>query len=208
MQRILPADPREACEQLLVPLTGALVRLEPLRPEHATALWHAAVDSDWSLMPLDAGASRREFDRWLARELDGAVAGTTAPFVTVWREDDQPIGATHCHEIRPEHRRLEIGGTWLAGSFWRSGANLEAKLLLLEHVFALGFQRVEFKTDPRNLRSRRALEALPAEFEGTLRKHLIVRDNKPRDSAYYSIVDDEWAAVKANLERRLKAKMS
>ena len=192
--------------QLLVPLTGTLVRVEPLRREHATHLWQAARDSDWSLMPLDASASRRDFDRWLTSELERAGAGTMAPFVTVWRAGDRPIGATHCHEIRPEHRRLEIGGTWLARSFWGSGANVETKLLLLDHVFALGYRRVEFKAHPENLRSRRALEALPAQFEGILRKHLVVRDGQPRDSAYYSVLDNEWPAVKANLKRRLRAK--
>jgi RimJ/RimL family protein N-acetyltransferase len=206
MRSTLAADPREACARLLVPLTGTLVRLEPLREEHADELWQAAVTSDWTLMPLDAGASRREFDRWLASELERAEAGTTAPFVTAWRKDGRPIGATHCHEVRPEHRRLEIGGTWLARSFWRTGANVETKLLLLEHIFGLGFQRVEFKTDPDNLHSRRALEALPATFEGVLRKHLIIRGDQPRDSAYYSIVDSEWPTVKANLQRRLQAK--
>jgi RimJ/RimL family protein N-acetyltransferase len=75
-------------------------------------------------------------------------------------------------------------------------------------VFALGYQRVEFKAHPDNLRSRRALEALPAQFEGILRKHLLVRGGQPRDSAYYSVIDDQWPTVKANLERRLRAKIS
>lgn len=159
-------------------------------------------------MPLDAGASRLEFGRWLATELERAATGLMAPFVTIWRETNQLIGATHCHEIRPEHGRLEIGGTWLARSFWGSGANVETKLLLLEHVFALGYQRVEFKAHPDNLRSRQALEALPAQFEGILRKHLLVRGGQSRDSAYYSVIDDEWPTVKANLERRLRAKIA
>ena len=201
-----PTSEREACERLIAPLAGTFVRVEPLRKEHAAELWQAARDSDWSLMPVDAAASRDEFDRWLASELEGAAAGTAAPLVTVWRRDDRPIGATRYHEIRPEHRRLEIGGTWLARSFWRSGANIETKLLLLDHAFALGYQRVEFKAHPDNVRSRRALEALPAQFEGILRKHLILGGGRPRDSAYYSVVDDEWPAVKANLKRRLAAK--
>jgi RimJ/RimL family protein N-acetyltransferase len=149
----------------------------------------AAQDCDWSLMPLDAGASRADFRRWLALELERARAGSTAPFAIVWRESGRAIGATHYHEMRLEHRRLEIGGTWVARAFWRSGANLEAKLLLLEHAFGLGYQRVEFKAHPDNARSREALEALPARFEGILRKHLIVRDGQSRDSAHYSIVD-------------------
>ncbi len=107
--------------------------------------------------------------------------------------------------LRPEHRGLEIGWTWLSSSAWGTSANVEAKLLLLEHAFErLGCQRVEFKTDARNERSRAALSALPARFEGIFRKHMLVRDGERRDSAYYSIVDDEWPEVGANLRRRLR----
>jgi RimJ/RimL family protein N-acetyltransferase len=196
----------QASAALLVPLTGRLVDLEPLAHEHEADLWEAAQDSDWSLMPLDAGASEADFRRWLAIELERARGGRAAPFAVVWRGSGRAIGATHYHEIRVEHRRLEIGGTWAARAFWRSGANAEAKLLLLEHAFGLGYQRVEFKAHPDNVHSRKALEALPAQFEGILRKHMIVRDGAPRDSAYYSIVDDEWPAVRANLEQRLRSK--
>ena len=199
-------DRKESSAALLVPLTGTLVDLEPLTREHESDLWDAARDGDWSLMPMDAGESPAAFRRWLAIELERTRAGSAAPFAIVWCENGRAIGATHYHEIRPEHRRLEIGGTWTARTFWRSGANIEGKLLLLEHAFALGFQRVEFKAHPDNLRSRKALEALPAQFEGILRKHLVVRDGQARDSAYYSVVDDEWPAVRANLERRLEVK--
>ena len=191
--------------ELLVPLTGELVRLEPLSEEHEADLWQAAQDTDWTWMPVDAGASPEAFRRWFEAELARASAGGEAPFATVWRESRRAVGATHYLEIRREHRRLEIGGTWLTRRVWGSGANVEAKLLLLEHAFMLGYQRVEFKAHPGNLRSRRALEALPARFEGVLRKHLVVRGGQPRDSAYYSVIDDEWPAVRANLERRLKA---
>jgi RimJ/RimL family protein N-acetyltransferase len=74
---------------------------------------------------------------------------------------------------------------------------------MLERAFALGFRRVEFKTDAANVRSRRALEALPARFEGVMRKHMLVRGGRRRDSAYYSVIDDDWPEVRANLERRL-----
>jgi RimJ/RimL family protein N-acetyltransferase len=98
--------------------------------------------------------------------------------------------------------------TWYARDQWGSGANIEAKLLMLGRVFALGFCRVEFKTDADNARSRRALEALPAKFEGVLRKHMLVRDKQRRDSAYYSVVDDDWPDVRANLQRRRAARAS
>ena len=106
--------------------------------------------------------------------------------------------------MRPADRVVEVGWTWLHPSAWRSGVNLEAKLLLFGHAFeALGCVRVELKTDARNQRSREAMAALPARFEGVMRKHMIVPTVGQRDSAYYSVVDDEWPEVRANLERRL-----
>jgi RimJ/RimL family protein N-acetyltransferase len=108
--------------------------------------------------------------------------------------------------LRPEHRGLEIGWTWHARRVWGTGVNVETKLLLLAHAFeTLGCMRVEFKTDARNERSRAALEALPARFEGIFAKHMLVRGGEVRDSAYYAITDDDWPAVRANLERRLAA---
>ena len=126
------------------------------------------------------------------------------PSATLDAHTGEPVGSTRYLALRPEHRGLEIGWTWLAPSRWGTGANVEAKLLMLEHAFeALGCMRVEFKTDRRNERSRNAIAALPARFEGTFRKHMILPNADIRDSAYYSIVDDEWPAVRANLERRL-----
>lgn len=102
---------------------------------------------------------------------------------------------------------MEIGWTWVIPELWGSGVNIEAKLLMLEHAFEqAGAMRVEFKTDARNVESRRALEALPAVFEGVFRKHMLIHAGI-RDSAYYAIVEDDWPEVKANLEQRLKKRM-
>ena len=107
--------------------------------------------------------------------------------------------------VRPEHRGLEIGHTWLTPAAWGTGANAEAKFLLLEHAFErLGCVRVEFKTDARNERARAALAALPARFEGIFRKHMLVRDGESRDSAYYAITDDDWPSVRDSLSHRLR----
>jgi RimJ/RimL family protein N-acetyltransferase len=98
-----------------------------------------------------------------------------APFVTIQREGGAVLGSTRYMTLRPEHRGVEIGNTWLAQSAWSTGTNVEAKLLMLEHAFErVGAMRVEFKTDARNVESRRALEALPATFEGILRKHMLI----------------------------------
>ena len=193
-------------EGLAARLEGELVVLEPLGPEHADGLYEAARDMDWSWMFVNAGANREAFDRYLEAAFATAATGSEVPFVTLDAASGEPIGSTRFLALRPEHRGLEIGWTWLRRSRWQTGANAEAKLLQLTHAFDThGCMRVEFKTDARNERSRRALEALPSQFEGIFRKHLIVGDNRDRlrDSAYYSIVDTEWPDVKANLLRRL-----
>lgn len=124
-------------------------------------------------------------------------------FAILDRASGLPIGSTGYHELRESHRGLEIGGTWLEPLVWRTGVNIEAKLLMLEHAFErLGCMRVEFKTDSRNERSR---AALPARFEGIFRRHMILEDVGVRDSAYYSVIEDEWPAVRDNLKRRLTA---
>jgi N-acetyltransferase len=117
----------------------------------------------------------------------------------------EPVGSTSFLEIRLEHLRVEIGNTWHAPRVWGTGVNVETKLLLLGHAFErVGLRRVEFKTDARNERSRGALLALGATFEGIFRKHMVVRDGGARDSAYFSVIDDDWSAVKERLERRLQ----
>lgn len=187
-------------------LEGRVVVLEPLATEHAGGLFEAAQDMDWSWMFVDASRSRDAFDRWFDAALATAASGIEVPFATLDAATGDPIGSTRFLALRPEHRGLEIGWTWLRRSRWDSGANVEAKLLQLEHAFERhGCMRVEFKTDAKNERSRRALAALPSQFEGVFRKHMLVGDDRDRlrDSAYYSITDDEWPEVKANLLRRL-----
>jgi RimJ/RimL family protein N-acetyltransferase len=187
-------------------LEGQIVVLEPLRPEHEEGLYEAAQDTDWTWMFVDAARSREAFRAYFEAALETMRSGMEVPFATLDAATGEPIGSTRFLALRPEHRGLEIGWTWLARPFWSSGANVEAKLLQLEHAFErYGCMRVEFKTDAKNERSRRALAALPAQLEGLFRKHMLVGDERTRlrDSAYYSIVDDDWPAVKSNLLRRL-----
>lgn len=192
-----------AVEELTTRLEGSIVTLEPLRAEHAEGLWEAAQAAEiWTWLP---DLHRRErFDSWLRLTLEEAEAGERGPFTTRAAEGGRIIGSSSFLSLRPADRALEIGMTWLNPAAWRTGANLEAKLLMMGHAFgALGCVRVEFKTDARNERSRAALAALPAQFEGIMRKHMIVPDVGQRDSAYFSVTDEEWPAVRANLERRL-----
>ena len=200
-------SPYQAAAALRTPLSGTQVLLEPLARRHAEHLAVAAAASDWSLMQTD-DSSPLGFAAWLELMLatsgNGDADDPRAAFAVVRRDSGRAVGSTSFHSIYPAHRRIEIGRTWYARDQWRSGINVEAKLLMLARAFALGFRRVEFKTDALNVRSRRALEALPAQFEGVFRKHMLVRDDERRDSAYYSVIDDDWPDVRANLEGRLK----
>ena len=113
-------------------------------------------------------------------------------------------GATRYLNMAPEHRGLEIGGTWYGADFQRTAVNTECKYLLLEYAFeTLGCIRVQLKTDERNLRSQRAIERIGAKYEGILRNHMILPDGGYRDSVFYSIIDSEWPGVKKSLEEKL-----
>jgi RimJ/RimL family protein N-acetyltransferase len=190
-------------ENLAIRLEGSLVVLEPLEEAHTEALWRAAQDPriwQW-LAHLD---DRERFDEWLELSLAASAAGEEGVFAIRDRRSDVLVGSSRFLNVRAADRVVEIGWTWLNPSAWRSGINLETKLLMLGRAFdALGCIRVELKTDARNERSRAAMAALPAQFEGVLRKHMTVPDVGVRDSAYFSVIDDEWPDVRANLERRL-----
>lgn len=192
---------------LTIVLQGRVVRLEPLGWRHEEGLFEAAREPEiWRWLPYDASRDRAVFRGWIEDAIAASEAGTEAAFATVDARNGEPIGSTRYLALRPEHKGLEIGWTWLTPSAWGTGANVEAKLLMLDHAFGpLDCMRVEFKTDARNERSRGALAALPAKFEGIFRKHrLLLGGQEIRDSAYYSIVDDEWPEVEEALRRRLE----
>jgi N-acetyltransferase len=186
-------------------LEGELVRLEPMAREHEDALWEASRDErTWQWLSILQPRTREELHAYVEEALANAAAGTELPLVTVSRADGRVVGSTRYLALRPEHRSVEIGWTWLHPDAWGTGINIEAKLLMLEHAFErLGCLRVELKTDAQNERSRGAMAALPAQFEGVHRKHMLVRGGERRDSAWYSVTDDEWPEVRANLLRRL-----
>lgn len=192
-------------QNLTVVLEGEVVRLEPLARRHEEGLFRAAEDERiWRWMPHAANETREGFRRWLEDAISRSEAGVEGAFATVDAKTGEPVGSTRFLALRPEDRGLEVGWTWLAPALWGTGANVEAKLLMLGHAFdTLECMRVELKTDRRNERSRGAMEALPAKFEGIFRKHMLLPDGSVRDSAYYSITDDEWPEVQENLRRRL-----
>jgi RimJ/RimL family protein N-acetyltransferase len=182
------------------PLTGARARLEPLRDQHRDALLALALDAPetyrWMHAPLGDW-----FDDWYAK-------ATTTPdqgaYATIDARTGEVVGSTSFLAYRPDDRGVEIGATWLHPKAQRTGINVEAKLLMLTHAFdTLGCMRVEFKTHASNARSRAAIEALGARFEGIHRKHMLRPGVGVRDSAWYSIIDDEWPAVRERLAARL-----
>jgi RimJ/RimL family protein N-acetyltransferase len=185
-------------------LEGSVVVLEPLAREHADELWDAAQAAEIWAWLARIGESRERFDQWFEQALVDARSGTVGSFATRDMRSGSLVGSTRYLNARPADRVVEIGWTWLNPRAWGTGANIESKLLMLEHAFeALGCVRVEFKTDARNGRSRAAIAALPAQFEGILRNHMIVPDVGLRDSAYFSVIHAEWPEVRANLRRRL-----
>ena len=183
---ILPAEP----------LTGRVARVELLEERHREGL-RAAAAEDPDIFRYMSWPG--DFDRWFDDAL--AAVGDVAFAVS---GPAGPAGSTRYLNYAPEHRRVEIGWTWLRPSLHRSGVNVETKMLLLEHAFeSCSMQRVEFKTDARNERTRGSLLKLGAQFEGIARKHMILPTG-PRDSAWYAVTEDDWPSVKALLRERLE----
>jgi RimJ/RimL family protein N-acetyltransferase len=187
-----------------VTLEGRWMRLEPLGEEHAAALAQVGLDPEiWRYMPT-VPVNLAEMEAWVKSALANRAKGTEMPFVQIERETGMAIGSTRVMDIRPEHRGVEIGYTWLARPWWRTRINSESKFLLLRHLFDdLECVRVALKTDLLNERSQRAIERLGAKREGVLRKHMIVQEGRFRDSVYYSIVDEEWPRIKGRMESDL-----
>jgi RimJ/RimL family protein N-acetyltransferase len=184
-------------------LEGRRVRLEPLERRHTDGLWEASRDPrTWTWLSIPPPATRVELDAFLDAALAADDAGSEIPLVTT--TDERIVGSTRFLALRPEHGSVEIGWTWLHPSVWGTGVNVEAKLLMLRHAFETwGCRRVELKTDALNARSRGAMEAMGATFEGIHRKHMLVRGGENRDSAWYSVTDDEWPRVRDGLVARL-----
>jgi RimJ/RimL family protein N-acetyltransferase len=185
-------------------LEGRLVRLEPLAERHVEGLAAAAADRStyrWTTVPDGREATGAYIAALLADD-------DTIPFAQVRRADGRAVGVTRYLHLRPH--AVEIGGTWLAREAQGTQINKEAKLLLLEHAFAvLGVGRVDFLTDARNAQSRAGIEGVGATFEGVLRSwqpsRVAGEEGRLRDSAIFSIVVAEWPEVRAALQARLRA---
>ncbi len=197
--RTMTAMPPNAWIRPVV-LEGEGVRLEPLGRQHLDDLAEVAFDEPLWRYTLARPVDPASLGAWLDAALANAEAGSEMPFATVDRSTGKAIGSTRFLAIVPEHLRAEIGWTWVATAYQRTGANREAKRLQLEHAFeTLGANRIEFKTDSLNEKSRTALAALGATFEGIFRNHMIMPDGRLRHSAYFSVTREDWPAVKARL---------
>lgn len=188
-------------------LENTWVRLEPLQPRHAEALFAIGQDAgDWAYMPHGCFTSLDHTRSWIADALALQEKGEQVSFVIIDRSSDAVAGSTRFLNIRRRDRGLEIGWTWLGRDFQRSAVNTATKLLLLQHAFdTLGALRVELKTDGRNLRSQAAIARLGATREGVFRRHMIVQDGFVRDTVYFSITDQDWPRVRDGLLEKLGA---
>jgi RimJ/RimL family protein N-acetyltransferase len=188
----------------VVTLAGRHVRLEPLSTEHVPALCEVGLDPElwrWTLTVIHAPEEMRAYVETALRERD---EGRSLPFATVDTASGRVVGSTRFGSISMADGRVEIGWTWVARRWQRTPVNTEAKYLMLRHAFeALGCVRVELKTDALNAKSRAAILRVGAREEGILRKHMRSQGGRMRDTVYFSILDDEWPAVRAGLEARL-----
>ncbi|MEO6713575.1 MAG: GNAT family protein [Mycobacteriales bacterium] len=192
-------------------LAGTHVRLEPMTRGSAAALLEAA-NADRSTYDLTRVAdSVEEMQQYVDRALSDQAAGTVVPFVVVATSTGNVVGTTRFLDIEcwpepqwPQPTVVEIGHTWLARAVQRTAVNTEMKYLMLRHAFEhWGVLRVTLKTDARNERSRAAILRIGATFEGVRRVAVVASDGGVRDSAYFSIVADEWPSVERSLAAKL-----
>lgn len=191
-----------------VTLQGVRVRLEPLSLErHWDGLKAIGLNPElwrWTLSSIETAEDLR---RYLDTALREQAEGRSLPFATIDVASGAVAGCTRYGNIDTRNLRVEIGWTWVAVPFQRTYVNTEAKFLMLRHAFeTLGCARVELKTDSRNRRSRDAMLRIGCKEEGILRKHGISDRGVWRDTVYYSVIDEEWPAVRARLERVMGVK--
>ena len=189
-----------------VTLEGAVVRLEPLRHEHANLFWEVAqsdLEDIFRWIPYSM-KTPEDFRRLIDKAFEEQQRGESIVFATVERSSGRSIGSTRFMNIDRTNRRVEIGSTWISPAWQRTAVNTEAKYLMLRHAFEVwNCMRVELKTDALNQKSRNAILRIGAKEEGTLRRHLLTHTSRVRDTVYFSILDSEWPDAKAKLEARL-----
>nr|WP_263641847.1 GNAT family protein [Microbispora cellulosiformans] len=190
-----------------VVLDGRVVRLEPLALGHVPDLYAAGRDDTevWRFSPRVFPASEEGMHRHVAGLLARPL---TTQFAVILKATGRAVGSTAYWDVAGFDESVEVGSTWYARAHWRTGVNTDCKILLLDHAFALGFNRVVLRTDIRNLRSQAAIERIGGVREGVLRRQLRRPDGTWRDSPLYSVLDDEWPSHRARLEGRFATLLS
>jgi len=189
-----------------ITLEGRAICLEPLTHAHDGGLCDVGLDPDlWKWIPYSV-STPAEMAAYVDKALEEQACGASVPFAIIEKASRRVIGSTRYMNIEREHRRVEIGSTWIGGAWQRSAVNTEAKYLLLGHAFeTVGCLRVELKTDSLNDKSRAAILRIGAKEEGIFRNHMVMSTGRIRHSVYYSIVEAEWPGVRARLERKMAA---
>ena len=185
-------------------LQSKSVRLESLSFRHLDALCEIGLDASlWEWIPTPVH-NRDDMRAYIEAAIIGKEKGHMHPFAIVEKGSNTPIGSTRYGAIDLANRRLEIGWTWIGAKWQRTAVNTETKLLMLGYAFeSLQCNRVEFKTDYLNERSRKAILRLGAQQEGIFRKHVVTASGRVRDTIYFSIVREEWPLIRSNLEEKL-----
>ncbi|HEX4850999.1 MAG TPA: GNAT family N-acetyltransferase, partial [Puia sp.] len=186
-------------------LTGEIIQMLPLSQTHFPSLKSIAADKKiWQFYVFD-GSEPGKFEKVLESALEEKVNKNQYPFTIILRSSGKVVGSTRLMNIQPEHRKIEIGFTWFHPDYWGSAVNIESKLLLLTYCFEkLTAVRVQFRTDENNIRSRKAIEKIGGKFEGVIRNDMLRENGTRRNSAYYSIIEDEWKEIKKMLQTKLE----
>ncbi len=186
-------------------LRGRHIRLVPLALDQIPALVAAGQDAEvWQWMPYGYRGTQDRMADLVRLLLERQAAGLDLALTTILEPGGRPVGMTRYLGIDRPNRNVEVGGTWLDPRLWRTPINTDSKLLMLRHAFEdEGCERVQLKTDTRNVRSQRAIERLGAVREGVWRQHMVRDDGSFRDSVVYSILRTEWPAVRSRLESSL-----
>lgn len=182
------------------------VIVSPLNLTHLEALLKVgSQDENLTFYSTFSVYTREDLKKYIEESMAERAAKTRYAFVIFDKQTQQYAGSTSFGNVSNKDQKLEIGWTWIGNDFQRSGLNVHCKFVLLKYIFeVMGFERVELKTDERNLKSREAIEKIGAKFEGILRNHILMRDGFRRSSVYYSILKNEWPDVKSKLEARMQ----
>jgi N-acetyltransferase len=181
----------------------SIVPIDYTHLEHLS-VWSAEEDI-WRYMTFAHLASKNELEDWIGTAMEANKHGTEMNFAIIDETSQSAVGTTSFYRVVPEHRRLELGKTWLGAPYRRTAINTAAKYLMLNHAFeTISANRVELNTDARNLRSQRAIERLGATRDGVLRCHTIMRDGFVRDTVNYSFTMKDWPTTKVFIRKLLE----